>query len=248
MSEMVEIPLELKNRELLNSLLYQLAIKFPEFQFTLNQNATALLHNCLDLSVQDLIHQHILNFEASNLRMGNRLNAKIFWNSEEINSALPRLREIVPPESSYERHPGLWSHFDEIAAISGILSRAFEDLAVRFGAKSIHLPRLISKAALLKTGHLPKESHQIAFLSVPEKEDHEYALTPAVCLPCFAALENRNLGHQTLTLEGIVHRYEGGVFSKNSLFRLREFRVRELISFGSEEQLRRLQDFFLITC
>lgn len=243
-SNSVKIQLRLKNRELLNSLLYQLGIKFRPYSFSLTESAVELVHDCEDTQTQALIVQHVTSFEDANLRLGNRVLSKSLWASEGIAP----LQETTPPESSLEQHPGLWTHFDEVAEISRSLSQAFEELAKTYGAKDISLPRLISKNSLLRMGHLPKEAHQIAFLTVPGQEEQEYALTPAVCLPCYAALENRAALNQPLTLEGLAHRYEGGVFSKNSMSRLREFKVREIISFGAEKEQQRLQEFFIKVC
>lgn len=239
------ILLKIRNKELLKSLLYQLGIKFRTVLFDFNESTSNLEHNCDDTEIQKQIQEHIFEFENANLRIGNRVQSQTVWRANER----AKLKERMPPESSIQSHPGLWCHFDEIGDIALALSKAFEDKVRILQPKNISVPRLVQKPALVKMGHLPKEAHQIAFLTVPEREENEFALTPAVCLPCYVALEGKNLdGPRIYTFEGIAHRYEGGVFSKDSLARIREFKVREVVCFGGEAELQRLQSFFINTC
>lgn len=246
MSEIKVLTTKVKNIELLRSLIYQLEIKFQGVHFELSENSACdIKHNCSDQDLLQKILDHIQIFENNNARLGNRVSTKKIWDS----GITSRLTERLPPESSISKHPGLWCHFDEIGEVSLILCKAFEKKVSKLGPKNISVPRLISKSDLSRIGHLPREEHQIAFLTVPGHETHMYALTPAVCLPCYVALEGVKLEVPAVyTFEGIAHRYEGGVFSENSLFRLREFKVREIICFGGEAEMQMLNSFFLETC
>lgn len=239
------VPIKIKNNELLRSLIYQLEIRFREVYFELSESGDKIIHNCEDCEKVLQIHNHVLEFENSNMRMGNRVLSKVIWGPSEF----ARLNEKVPPDSSIAKHSGLWCHFDEMGEIALILCKAFEKKVSKLKPKNISVPRLISKSALMKMGHLPREAHQIAFLTVPELEEQVHALTPAVCLPCYAALEGKKIDTPVIyTFEGIAHRYEGGVFSENSLSRLREFKVREIVCFGGEAEMNTLHSFFVETC
>jgi len=158
---------------------------------------------------------------------------------------------------------------DGLIGLSGDLLRLFRffeekfrALAARYGAEEQHYPVMVPSAVLAEVGYFGHFPQHITFCShlpgdlpvlervartetgkVPEQLEltpATHVLTPAVCLPCYrqnrgAMIENV----RTLTMQNHVFRYEGTRHSP--LRRGWDFTVRDIVFFGSFEDLSRLR-------
>jgi seryl-tRNA synthetase len=158
---------------------------------------------------------------------------------------------------------------DGLVGLSGDLLRLFRffeekfrALAAEYGAEEQHYPVMVPSEVLAEVGYFGHFPQHITFCShlpgdllvlervartetgrVPEQLDltpATHVLTPAVCLPCYrqqrgAVIENV----RTLTMQNHVFRYEGTRHSP--LRRGWDFTVRDIVFFGSFEDLSRLR-------
>jgi len=151
------------------------------------------------------------------------------------------------------------------------LFRFFESrflaLAKTYGAEEQHYPVLVPKRVLTEVGyfghfpqhitfcsHLPGSLPVLEAFAAEAKDDPdavrirerldepEHVLTPAVCLPCYRRQRGVVLADgevKTLTMQNHVFRYEGRRF--RPLQRGWDFTVRDIVFFGSGEDLTRLR-------
>lgn len=141
----------------------------------------------------------------------------------------------------------------------------FLELARRFGAEEQHYPVLVPKEVLAEVGYFGHFPQHITFCShlpgdLPELErfaaearidparveiqprlaEPHHVLTPAVCLPCYRQQRGTVIDKVgTLTMQNHVFRYEGTRF--RPLQRGWDFTVRDIVFFGSYEELSRLR-------
>ena len=147
--------------------------------------------------------------------------------------------------------------------------REFRKLARDFGAEENHYPAMIPSEILTEVGYLGHFPQHVTFCShlrgnLPVLEsvasdarggrgklaeklegrltEPQHAMTPAVCLPCYRQLRGTllEMGRvRTLTMQNHVFRYEGAGF--RPLARAWDFTVRDIVFFGSYEDLARLR-------
>lgn len=157
----------------------------------------------------------------------------------------------------------------DLLALFRFFERRFRQLARDFGAEEQHYPVMVPSELLAEVGyfdHFPQHitfcSHLPGSLPVLEQVSREakgepghlprgiaarldepgHVLTPAVCLPCYRQQRGLVLGEgevKTLTMQNHVFRYEGTNF--RPLQRGWDFTVRDIVFFGSYEELGRLR-------
>lgn len=158
---------------------------------------------------------------------------------------------------------------DGLVGLSGDLLRLFRffesrfrQLAADYGAEEQHYPVLVPSELLAEVGYFGHFPQHITFCShlpgdlpvlehvaktevgvVPEDlplAPPRHVLTPAVCLPCYRQQRGAVIdGVRTLTMQNHVFRYEGTRFSP--LRRGWDFTVRDIVFFGSSDDLTRLR-------
>jgi len=141
--------------------------------------------------------------------------------------------------------------------------RKFRDLAADYDAEENHYPVMVPSEVLAEVGYFGHFPQHITFCShlrgdlpvleevasssgLPELEGRlgppRHVLTPAVCLPCYRQQRDVVLDPgavRTLTMQNHVFRYEGTNF--RPLRRGWDFTVRDIVFFGSGEDLTRLR-------
>lgn len=140
--------------------------------------------------------------------------------------------------------------------------RTFRDLAAEYGAEENHYPVMVPSELLAELGYFGHFPQHITFCShlpgdlpllervaktehgqVPEDlalDPARHVLTPAVCLPCYRQQRGAVIdGVRTLTMQNHVFRYEG--VHHRPLRRGWDFTVRDIVFFGSYEELSRLR-------
>lgn len=158
---------------------------------------------------------------------------------------------------------------DGLIGLSGDLLRLFRffehefrSLAAEYGAEEQHYPVMVPSELLAEVGYFGHFPQHITFCShlpgdlpvlesvartetgkVPEElqlAPPRHVLTPAVCLPCYRQQRGAVIdGVRTLTMQNHVFRYEGTNF--RPLRRGWDFTVRDIVFFGSFEDLSRLR-------
>jgi seryl-tRNA synthetase len=156
----------------------------------------------------------------------------------------------------------------DLLALFRFFERRFREIAADFAAEERHYPVMVPSEVLAEVGyfgHFPQHitfcSHLPGDLPVLESVAHDaknttapprvegrlaeprHVLTPAVCLPCYrqqrgAVLERGRV--RTLTMQNHVFRYEGTNFKP--LQRGWDFTVRDVVFFGTYEELSRLRN------
>ncbi|WP_437321794.1 hypothetical protein [Sorangium sp. So ce385] len=152
----------------------------------------------------------------------------------------------------------------------------FRALAASFGAEEHHYPALVLAEILEEVGyfaHFPQHATFCCHLpdSLPVLESvaaearqakgsfaetladrlcpPRHVLTPGVCLPCYRQQRDVVLGPgevRTLTMQNHVFRYEGA--NVRPLTRAWDFSVRDIVFFGSYEQLHDLREQVVEAC
>ncbi|WP_437283011.1 hypothetical protein WME90_21280 [Sorangium sp. So ce375] len=152
----------------------------------------------------------------------------------------------------------------------------FRSLAASFGAEEHHYPVLVLAEILEEVGYFTHFPQHVTFCchlpdSLPVLESvaadarqakgsftetfadrlcpPRHVLTPGVCLPCYRQQRDVVLGPgevRTLTMQNHVFRYEGATF--RPLTRAWDFSVRDIVFFGSYEQLHDLREQVVDAC
>jgi seryl-tRNA synthetase len=154
----------------------------------------------------------------------------------------------------------------KLLALFRMLEGRFRAMAADFGAAENHYPVMVPNEVLAEVGyfgHFPQHvtfcSHLPGDLPVLQAVAGEakasgtaprvasrlaepgHVLTPAVCLPCYRQHRGAVIdGVRTLTMQNHVFRYEGTTFVP--LQRGWDFTVRDIVFFGSGEELSRLRN------
>ncbi len=144
----------------------------------------------------------------------------------------------------------------------------FRQLARDFDAEENHYPAMIPSEVLAEVGYLAHFPQHVTFCchlpdnlpilesvaSAPRGDAGlpadlgaslnapRHILTPGVCIPCYRQLRGHRLAPdevRTLTMQNHVFRYEGSRF--RPLARAWDFTVRDIVFFGSDEDLERLR-------
>ncbi len=147
-----------------------------------------------------------------------------------------------------------------LLALFRYFEREFHQLAGDLGAEDNHYPVLVPNDILEDVGYFSHFPQHVTFCShlpgnlpllqsVAESgrwadkiEEPKQVLTPAVCLPCYKQQRGRTFTRgqvRTLTMQNHVFRYEGASF--RPLSRGWDFTVRDVVFFGSYEDLARLR-------
>lgn len=223
------IPVAIKNREVIESLLYSLRIKFSAAVFTWDETRNAVLLECGDAGQAGLIRTYISDFLRGISGMADRITQKSLLRHEgrrQLNGALAD--DFLNPTAL----PGVCLGVADMADTMAALDRIFSRFAERYAAVPVEIPALISSEELEKAGYLPKDVHQVGRVGTFDSADHCACLSPAGCLPLYPMLgrSEKPLPPAAYTALCRVFRYEGGKFDGPRRFsRLWEFRVREII-------------------
>jgi seryl-tRNA synthetase len=164
---------------------------------------------------------------------------------------------------------GLTGLRGRLLALFRFFEREFRDMAREFDAEENHYPVLVPSEILAELGYFDHFPQHVTFCShlpdslpvlesistdtrtgagsLAEKLDGRLAaprhvLTPGVCMPCYR--QQRGVVLQpgeirTLTMQNHVFRYEGASF--RPLTRAWDFTVRDIVFFGSDEDVQRLR-------
>lgn len=139
--------------------------------------------------------------------------------------------------------------------------------ARRRGAQELVFPTSVATETLLRSGYLRSFPHHALFVAPaklssrsldyigncvsvseidardtdPALGAHAEVLAPTVCYHCMEVLKESSLDNaREMTGIGICHRFEST--SDSSLDRLQTFRMREVVNFGSEQDVTRMLD------
>ncbi len=150
-----------------------------------------------------------------------------------------------------------------LLALFRFFERKFRALAADYGADENQYPVMVPSDVLAEVGYFGHFPQHITFCShlrgdlpvlegvaastdLPEVEGllatPRHVLTPAVCLPCYRQHRGVILAEdevRTLTMQNHVFRYEGTNF--RPLKRGWDFTVRDIVFFGSSDDLTRLR-------
>ena len=154
----------------------------------------------------------------------------------------------------------------ELLALFRFLESRFREIAAEFGAEENHYPVMVPSEVLAEVGyfghfpqhvtfcsHLPGDLPLLQSVAAEAKTsdaaprvagrlgEPRHILTPAVCLPCYRRHRGAVIdGVRTLTMQNHVFRYEGTSF--RPLQRGWDFTVRDIVFFGTYEDLSRLRE------
>lgn len=165
---------------------------------------------------------------------------------------------------------GLTGLRGQVLALFRFFEREFMRIAREFDAEDHHYPVMLPSEVLVEVGyfghfpqhvtfcsHLPdslpllegvaEEASTTAPEAMAEKlagrlANPDHVLIPGVCLPCYRQQRGLKLAPgqvRTLTMQNHVFRYEAGNF--RPLARAWDFSVRDIVFFGSGEDLSRLR-------
>jgi seryl-tRNA synthetase len=207
--------------------------------------------------------EHVEAF-VTNMRRTHKLIARKVRAEHRVASL--QLHDI---DARLAASPDLQILGDGLVGFSGNLLRVFRffeekfrSLAADYGADEQHYPVMVPSEVLAEVGYFGHFPQHITFCShlpgdlpalervartetgqVPEQLDltpARHVLTPAVCLPCYRQQRGAVIdGVRTLTMQNHVFRYEGT--NHRPLRRGWDFTVRDIVFFGSYEDLSRLR-------
>jgi seryl-tRNA synthetase len=235
--------------------------------FNLDQNA-----GLLDVEVtRDEAAAHVAAFIASMMQTHRRISRKVLKENRAAAPVFHDIDASLAESGDVQLlGDGLTGLRGSVLALFRFFEREFMKLAQEFEAEENHYPVMVPSEVLAEVGyfdHFPQHvtfcSHLPANLPVLEavaselKAEHgsvaekiggqlsepHHVLTPGVCLPCYrqqrdVVLEAGRV--RTLTMQNHVFRYEGSSF--RPLTRAWDFTVRDIVFFGSYEQLNELRN------
>lgn len=242
--EVRSIDLPIKNIEVAQSLLYRLEREFKTASFSLDRENLRIIYSQLkpiNDEMTKIISRFTEEYCAPTSPLLNRIQSKCYCSFGEGNS-------LSGDASTHVRSHGVSGSYliqEPLVRTMKLLDQAVFKFHSDCGAKEIYMPSLLKKETLERTGYLPRDRHQVGEIYVahgtdPKLKSADVCLSPALCLSCYAGLENARFDDSSLfSAVGHVFRYEGGVHGKKApLSRLWEYQVRELVGFGSQ----RLED------
>lgn len=231
------------NTEIIRSLVYSLEGTFLESDFSWNEEQQVIEHNHAVPEVE----AHISAFLTCSGRLSDRVSSVCIATDNDQNPLSGDLSNF----SIVQDVDGTFLLREEIEEVVQMLDQGLRRQFEFLSSEAVHLPSLISEENLIKAGYLPRDAHQVGTLKLFDGEKKAYGhvcLTPALCLsayPCLA-MSRQDQNSRIYTAVGMVHRYENGRFSKDhSLSRMREYRVREYIGFGSPEWIESKKKIFI---
>jgi seryl-tRNA synthetase len=212
--------------------------------------------------------EHVESFIANMKRTQKFVTRKVLKESRVDGMRLRDVdRELAASPDVQLLGDGLVGLSGELLALFRFFESRFLALARTYGAEEQHYPVLVPKEVLTEVGyfghfpqhitfcsHLPGNLPLLEAFAAEAKDDPNavrirerleepaHVLTPAVCLPCYRRQRGVVLGEgevRTLTMQNHVFRYEGTRF--RPLQRGWDFTVRDIVFFGSGEDLTRLR-------
>jgi seryl-tRNA synthetase len=206
---------------------------------------------------------HVDAFIASTRRTQKFIARKVLQERRASNLRLHDIDDALRSSPDIQiLGDGLTGLRGSLLALFRFFERRFRALAEHYGAEENHYPVMVPSELLAEVGYFGHFPQHITFCShlrgdltvlqevaasaeVPEVEGRlaapRHVLTPAVCLPCYRQQRGVVIGDgvRTLTMQNHVFRYEGTNF--RPLKRGWDFTVRDIVFFGSYEDLSRLR-------
>lgn len=211
---------------------------------------------------------HVEAFVSNTMRTHRRISGKVLRENRaaslmyhDVDAALARSGEVLALGD------GLTGLRGSLLALFRFFEREFLGLAREFGAEEQQYPAMIPAEVLAEVGYFAHFPQHLTFCthlppSLPLLEsvaaemsdgaawaglgarlaEPRHVLTPGVCLPCYRQQRGAVLeagGVRVLTMQNHVFRYEGAGF--RPLTRAWDFNVRDIVFFGSYEDLSRLR-------
>ncbi|NBX18667.1 MAG: hypothetical protein EBR09_15040 [Proteobacteria bacterium] len=231
------------NTEIIRSLIYSLEGNFPGSEFYWNDAQKVIEHNHPEREVEEFVS----SFLSHGGRLSDRVSSACLVSGKQLAPLSGDLSDFVLGHDV----DGTFFLREGAEEVIQLLDQGIRNHLEHLSSEAVHIPSLISEENLIKAGYLPRDAHQVGTLKLFDGERRGYGhvcLTPALCLsayPCLAK-SGQDQNSRIYTSIGMVHRFENGRFSKDhSLSRMREFRVREYIGFGSPKWIEGMQKIFL---
>lgn len=230
-----EIPISIKNQEIIESLVYNLRITFCDVKFSCPGTGGVILIDYENNARLAEINAHIHGFVNGISKMVDKVSPKII-----VRHAGKRGLAGVIAAGNLRPTAigGVYAEVAEMAETMMALDMVFLRFARRYNAVPVEIPALISTGDLEKAGYLPKDTHQVGRVTTFDNAGHSACLSPAGCLPLYPMLGKSAVALPPTAFSAMcrVFRYEGGNFDrKNPFARLWEFRVREIIFLDDEK-------------
>lgn len=261
---MIEIKLGFYNEEIIRSIVYSLERILPQLSFSADENSCAILGRYAvtpevsRIEADKQVAMRVVSeFNAKLGRIAGRVKSRNVFalTGPDLEPLKARFDELSSSSISNNVFNGLTKGSfvlgEEASETFDLIEKLFYRFSKVVGAKKIRLPHLLSTAHLKRCGYLPREQHQTSFLCSASSTFENFSfqacddsltanncacLSPALCLSAYPVLGPHGLGTGIFTAIGPVHRYEGGVFSRDlPLSRLWEFHCSEVIVLGSQE-------------
>jgi|GEM_PF-4166308 len=239
-----QVKLPIKNRELINSLIYSLSIKFPEAKFGYCERSSSLSAECGEDAFRN-IEVYTNKFISGITRLGDRAQIKTI---ESYDGRRKLSGSIRPSCLCPTTLKGVYGEFAEMAETMTALDSIFLRVAAKQSAAPVELPSLVSRGMLEKAGYLPRDEYNVGRIGTFDGAGHDACLCPAGCLPLYPMLATsaEPLPPSAFTALCRVFRYEGGAFSRELPFlRTWEFRVREIIYLDTPAACQKRKDEFV---
>jgi hypothetical protein len=240
---MFKTKINTSNSEIIRSLIYSLEGTFLDAEFTWDDALQVIEHNHSEREVEEYIN----SFLSHGVRLSDRISSVCLDSNRDVETLSGDLSHLVIGQDVQ----GTFLLRHEAEEVVQILDQCIIKYFGFLSSESVHVPSLISEDNLIKAGYLPRDAHQVGALQLFDGERKRYGhvcLTPALCLsayPCLAQ-SRQDQNSRIYTSVGMVHRYENGRFSKDhSLSRMREYRVREYIGFGSPHWIDGKKEIFV---
>ncbi|HXH94622.1 MAG TPA: hypothetical protein VNN25_23805 [Thermoanaerobaculia bacterium] len=204
--------------------------------------------------------QHVEAFIAGMKRTHKLIGRRIVKETHAANLRIDDIDAALASSPDVQiLGDGLIGLRGSLLALFRFFEQRFRQIATDFGAEEQHYPVMVPSDLLAEVGYLGHFPQHITFCShlpgslpvlqavaaepdtlVERLESPRHVLTPAVCLPCYRQHRGAVIdGVRTLTMQNHVFRYEGTNF--RPLSRGWDFTVRDIVFFGSYEDLSRLR-------
>ena len=252
----MELALGKLNAELQRNLVYALERKFPNTRFELVSRGSA--SECLLVASEqddgDASKGEVEGFVSVFLKqagsLGERVQSALRWTHPgRPVRALPS-ESVEASSASKTDLPGVFLLDSRMASTVETFDRIFCEFARSLNATFVQIPSLLTETHLQKAGYWERDNQQICSVVQRVSPSQERAcLSPAACLPLYPVLGRTGLKNRSVfTSRCDVFRWEGGVFphADNPLSRLWEYHVREIVFFGSERELQKVQSHYVM--
>jgi len=204
--------------------------------------------------------EHVEAFVAAMKRTHRMIGRKVLAETHAANLQIRDIDAALASSSDIQiLGDGLVGLRGSLLSLFRFFERRFRQIAADFGADEQHYPVMVPSEILEEVGYLGHFPQHITFCShlpgslpvlqsvaaqpetlVEKLDPPRHVLTPAVCLPCYRQHRGAVIEKvKTLTMQNHVFRYEGTNFRPMS--RGWDFTVRDIVFFGSFEDLSRLR-------